>query len=198
MGNLRSVSKACEKVGFSPEVSSDPQQVLDSDALILPGVGAFAECAANLKNRGLYAPLEKVLRKNDRPFLGICLGLQLLFTESEEGGAVPGFNVIEGKVKRFQGDLKIPHMGWNQLQINREQSGGLFEGIPNGSFMYFVHSYYVEPAGPDVVAAETDYGKPFVSSVKKGNIYGIQCHPEKSQQVGLKVLSNFKKICECV
>jgi len=194
MGNLRSVAKACEHVGFSPIVSSDPDQVASSDALILPGVGAFKECVENLNKRGLFRPIQEILQKNDRPFLGICLGLQLLFTESEEGEKVPGFDVITGKVRKFVGDLKIPHMGWNQIQIKNDSA--LFKGIPNESYMYFVHSFYVDPEDKNVIATQTEYGQKFTSSIQKGNIYGIQCHPEKSQEVGLSVLKNFKSICE--
>lgn len=194
MGNLRSVAKACEKVGFEVLVSSDPEQVLSAPALILPGVGAFAECVSNLKKRNLYPVLEEILQKNDRPFLGICLGLQLLFTESEEGGSVSGFGVIPGKVRQFQGDFKVPHMGWNQIQTQNENP--LFKGVTPESSVYFVHSYYVDPEEADVVIAQTEYGKKFVSAIQKGNLYATQFHPEKSQAVGLKILENFKNICE--
>lgn len=194
MGNLRSVSKACEKVGFEALVSSDPEQVDSAQALILPGVGAFGECVANLEKRNLFSLLQKILKKQDRPFLGICLGLQLLFSESEESGSsVRGLGVIEGKVKKFNTRLKVPHMGWNQVEIQKESP--LFDGIPDKSFFYFVHSYYVEPAKRDVSLTETEYGEPFVSSIHQGKLYATQFHPEKSQELGLKVLENFKKVC---
>lgn len=194
MGNLRSVSKACEKVGFQALVTSDPEQISSASALILPGVGAFAECVSNLKKRNLFSLLQKILNKNDRPFLGICLGLQLLFDESEEGGTTAGLGVVPGKVRRFEKGKKVPHMGWNQIQT--VQKSPLLKDIQNGEFVYFVHSYYVDPKEDSVAISKTEYGTSFVSAIQKGNIYATQFHPEKSQQVGLKILSNFKKICE--
>ncbi len=194
MGNLRSVAKACEKVGFEAVVSSDPEQVRSAPALILPGVGAFGESVSNLKKRNLFSLLQEILQKNDRPFLGVCLGLQLLFSESEESKDVSGFGVISGKVRQFKGDFKVPHMGWNQIDI--KNGNKLFEGIDGKSHVYFVHSYYVDPEEADVVIAQTDYGQPFVSAIQKGNIYATQFHPEKSQGIGIKILENFKTICE--
>lgn len=195
MGNLRSVAKACEKVGLAVEVSSEPATVKKGDAIILPGVGAFAKCVENLKKKKLFGVLEEILQKNDRPFLGLCLGLQLLFTESEEGEPAPGFGVIPGRVRRFNGNLKVPHMGWNNLLLNEKMRSPLFSGVPNGSFVYFVHSYYVDPEDKSVAAAETEYGRRFVSAIQKGNIFGTQFHPEKSQALGLRILKNFAAIC---
>ncbi len=194
MGNLRSVAKACEQVGFAPKISSAPKEVQNASVLILPGVGAFAECVSNLKKRKLFSVLQEILQANDRPFLGICLGLQLLFSQSEEGGKVSGLGLISGKVRRFSRTLKVPHMGWNQIQF--EGNNPLFAEVAPQSYLYFVHSYFVDPDEEGVAIARTDYGKPFVSAIQKGNIYATQFHPEKSQEVGLKILKNFKTICE--
>jgi glutamine amidotransferase len=195
MGNLRSVQKGFEKVGYAAVVTSDPKVVLEADKVVLPGVGAFADCMRNLEQGGFIVPLMKVIEEG-RPFLGICLGLQLLFSESEEFGKHRGLNVIPGKVVRFpEGmtgggeDLKIPHMGWNQLAVKRRPPA--FEGIPDGANFYFVHSYYVEPEDKSVVATTTDYGFEFCSSIWKDNIVATQFHPEKSQDKGLAILRNF-------
>ncbi len=195
MGNLRSVQKAFEKVGFEALVTSDPKVVLEAERIVLPGVGAFRDCIRNLEEGGFIDPILRVIREG-RPFLGICLGLQLLFTESEEFGFHRGLNVIPGRVVRFpdgmrEGDeeLKVPHMGWNQIAIERRPAA--LAGIPDGSNFYFVHSYYVKPDDPSVVATTTDYGGGFCSSVWKENIFATQFHPEKSQEKGLAILKNF-------
>ena len=190
-GNLRSVEKAFEKLGYKAMVSSHPEEIVSADKLVLPGVGAFGDCMENLKSYGL---IESVLEfiKSGKPFLGICLGLQLLFSESEEYGPVKGLNVIPGRVVRFPKGLKVPHMGWNTVEV--VSNNPLFDGIDNNSFFYFVHSYYVVPDSKDVISAVTDYGVKFASAIWKENIFATQFHPEKSQKVGLKFLDNFGKL----
>jgi imidazole glycerol phosphate synthase, glutamine amidotransferase subunit len=194
MGNLKSVSKAVEHVGGSCRVTRDPRVVAEADKLILPGVGAFKDCMNNLESYGLVEPIREFIA-SERPFLGICLGMQLLMDESEEGGKHRGLGVIPGKVRRFsfESELKVPHMGWNSLKI--EKSGRLLAGLKEKSFVYFVHSYYVDPEKPKkCVATTTEYGIPFVSSIEQGNIFATQFHPEKSQANGLKILKNFVKL----
>jgi imidazole glycerol-phosphate synthase subunit HisH len=195
MGNLRSVQKGFEKAGFDAIVTSEPKVVLEADRIVLPGVGAFRDCMANLEQGGFIEPLLKVIR-DGRPFLGICLGLQLLFTESEEFGLHQGLGIIPGRVVRFPegmrtGDeeLKVPHMGWNQVAVKR--CPPVLGGIPDGTNFYFVHSYYVQPEDPSVIATTTDYGIEFCSSIWQDNIVATQFHPEKSQEKGLAILKNF-------
>jgi glutamine amidotransferase len=195
MGNLRSVQKGFEKVGYEAVVTSDPKVVLEADRVVLPGVGAFPDCIRNLEQGGFVEPILKVLH-DGRPFLGICLGLQLLFTESEEFGIHKGLDVIPGRVVRFpegmtedEEELKVPHMGWNQVSIKRCPPA--FNGISDGTNFYFVHSYYVEPEDPSVIATTTSYGIEFCSSIWKDNIVATQFHPEKSQEKGLAILQNF-------
>ncbi len=201
MGNLRSVQKAFESKGFEAVVTDDVGAMMDARGLVLPGVGAFGDCHRELKSRGLIDPLLEWI-DSGRPFLGICLGLQLLLSGSDESETTPGFGIIPGRVRRFAaGELKVPHMGWNQVQYTREAEGGepsrvcpIFEGIPDGTYFYFVHSYYVDPEDRSVVAGTTDYGLSFASVVWKGNLFATQFHPEKSQQAGLKVIENFGKL----
>jgi glutamine amidotransferase len=195
MGNLRSVQKGFEKVGFDAVVTADPKVVLEADRVVLPGVGAFPDCMRNLEQGGFVEPLLRVIQ-GGRPFLGICLGLQLLFTESEEFGVHKGLDVISGRVIRFpEGmeengeELKVPHMGWNQLAIRSRPP--VFAGIDEGTNVYFVHSYYVKPADEAVVAATTGYGIEFCAAIWKDNIVATQFHPEKSQEKGLRMLKNF-------
>ncbi|MBJ6801161.1 imidazole glycerol phosphate synthase subunit HisH [Geomonas propionica] len=195
MGNLRSVQKGFEKVGCEAIVTSDPKVLLDAERVVLPGVGAFRDCIRNLEEGGFVEPILKVI-KEGKPFLGICLGLQLLFTESEEFGIHKGLDVIPGKVLRFpEGmeqageELKVPHMGWNQLDIKRPSP--LFNGVDNGSNVYFVHSYYVKPNDESVVAATTNYGIDFCAAIWRDNVVAAQFHPEKSQDKGLAMLKNF-------
>ncbi len=195
MGNLRSVQKAFEKVGFEATVTADPKMVLEAERVVLPGVGAFRDCINNLEQGGFIEPILRVIR-DGRPFLGICLGLQLLFTESEEFGLHKGLDVIPGRVLRFpegmkEGgeELKVPHMGWNQISVKR--CPPTFAGIPDGTNFYFVHSYYVQPEDASVVATTTEYGIQFCSSIWKDNIVATQFHPEKSQEKGLAILKNF-------
>lgn len=195
MGNLRSVQKGFERVGCEALVTADPKVVLEADKIVLPGVGAFPDCMRNLEEGGFIEPLLRVIREG-RPFLGICLGLQLLFTESEEFGVHQGLNVIPGRVVRFpegmaeNGEaLKVPHMGWNQLAVKRRPAA--FDGIEEGANFYFVHSFYVAPEDAGVVATTTTYGIEFCSSIWKDNIVATQFHPEKSQEKGLRILKNF-------
>jgi len=191
MGNLKSVSKAFLKLGEDVKVSSLPEDVDNADAIVLPGVGAFGDCMRNLSLKGLIEPVIRAIEKG-KPYLGICLGLQILFNESEEFGLTKGLGIIPGRVKRFSfqnRELKIPHMGWNTIKIIRPSP--LFKEIPDESYFYFVHSYYVVPEDISVVASETEYGERFVSSIWKDNIMATQFHPEKSQSLGLKVLKGF-------
>ncbi len=190
MGNLRSVSKAFESVGHQAVVTRDPRAIANASHVVLPGVGAFGDCMANLERYELIPPIQSAIQSG-KPFLGICLGLQLLFTESEEFGIHKGLGLIPGRVKKFSLDpsLKVPHMGWNEIQV--VQPAPPLAGIAPGSYCYFVHSYYVEPADPTVIATMTEYGKPFASAVWKDNVVACQFHPEKSQTVGLQVIKNF-------
>ena len=195
MGNLRSVQKGFEKVGYEAVVTADPKVVLESERIVLPGVGAFRDCIRNLEAGGFVEPILRVI-KEGRPFLGICLGLQLLFTESEEFGLHKGLDVIPGRVVRFPegmkeaGEaLKVPHMGWNQISFKRRPAA--FAGLEEGTNVYFVHSYYVKPDDENVVATTTTYGFEFCSSVWKDNIVATQFHPEKSQDKGLTILKQF-------
>ena len=196
MGNLRSVQKAFEL--FCPEVriSASFKDVLASDKVILPGVGAFSKAMEELRKRDLVKPIIEVIKKG-RPFLGICLGLQLLFAESEEGGRIKGLSVFKGRVTRFKdlNGLKIPHMGWNEIRATSdERRTTILDGVKDGSYMYFVHSYYVEPDDREIVLCETDYGQTFTSGIQKDNIYAFQFHPEKSQRIGLKIIKNFTSL----
>jgi len=193
MGNLESVSKALKHLGFDVVVTSNVADIKAADGVVLPGVGAFPDCMANLEKLGLTNVVKDAAI--NKPFLGICLGLQLLFEESEEFGKHKGLSVFKGRVKKFQDNmvvdgekLKIPHMGWNSIKIKKTTP--FLDGIKDDSYFYFVHSYYVE-TGEDLVATETSYGINFVSSVAKGRLFACQFHPEKSQRLGLKLLENF-------
>jgi imidazole glycerol-phosphate synthase subunit HisH len=190
MGNLRSVQKAFEKLGAEAVICTRPAELAGAEKLILPGVGAFRDAIHELRRTGLDTPVREHIASG-RPFLGICLGLQLLFDVSYEDGQWEGLGVLPGKIVRFQDqpDLKIPHMGWNTLDIARPHR--LFEGIANGSSVYFVHSYYVVPSDDSVVAARSEHGGPFVAAVARENLFATQFHPEKSQTVGLRLLKNF-------
>ena len=190
MGNLRSVQKALEKQGAEAVICSDPAELRAADKLILPGVGAFRDAIAALHKRDLVAPIMEHVAQ-DKPLLGICLGLQLLFDTSYEDGIFQGLGIIPGEVVKFkdQPELKIPHMGWNELKIKRDVS--LMQGIPESSHVYFVHSYYVVPRDPNVVVATSMHGEEFTAIIQRGNLYATQFHPEKSQQIGLQLLKNF-------
>ena len=191
MGNLGSVAKALAKVGCEARITDDAEVVADARAVVLPGVGAFDDCVKNLTDRGLDVAVKAAIEQG-KPFLGICLGLQMLFEASEEGGKHPGLGIIPGKVVRFRHDLKIPQIGWNQISI-RAQAPHL-SGVPDGSWVYFVHSYHVVPEDESIIATTTDYGYEFVSAVWKDNIFATQFHPEKSQAVGLKILESFASL----
>jgi glutamine amidotransferase len=193
MGNLRSVQKGFEKVGHQALVTSDPAEVAAADKVVLPGVGAFEDAMAELRSRGLLEPVLEAI-DSGKPFLGICLGLQVLFERSYEHGVHEGFGVLRGEVVRFElpPEYSVPHMGWNQLTIPRRPP--ILEGIEEGTYFYFVHSYYVAPRDPGVIAAETDYGGEFCSMIWRDNLYATQFHPEKSQSEGLKILKNFAEL----
>ncbi len=213
MGNLRSVEKAFEKVGFDTVVTDKPEIIENADKIVLPGVGAFKDAKDGLQDRGLIEPIKNHIKQN-KLFLGICLGLHLLFTRSHEDGVHEGLDIVPGEVVRFDADrlnmdsaggkrpdvlpvvnsqkLKIPHMGWNTIQEKKEVP--VLKGLPVDPYMYFVHSYFVVPDRDEVVAAETEYGVPFVSMISVDNIFAMQFHPEKSQQYGLAILKNFGEL----
>ncbi len=192
MGNLRSVTKALEKVGAKAAVTRDPKVIREASHIVLPGVGAFKDCMRNLSDYGLVEPILRAIEAG-KPFLGICLGLQLLFDESAEFGRHKGLGVIKGKVVRFpEGELKVPHMGWNNVSFKK--GSALLKGLPDEPFFYFVHSYYAVPVDKDVDLTTTGYGVEFTSSIEKDNVMACQFHPEKSQRAGLKVLKNFSEL----
>ena len=192
MGNLRSVEKAIARAGVATVVTSDPAKILGARGVVLPGVGAFGACMENLESRGLAATMREAV-SSGKPFLGICLGLQLLFEESEEFGPIRGLGILPGKVVRFGGPsfegLKIPQMGWNRLRIRRRVAE--LEGIGDDPYVYFVHSYYVAPADPGLTVAATEYGVEFAAAIAWRNVFACQFHPEKSQAIGLRILENF-------
>lgn len=193
MGNLRSVQKAFEKVGASATITSDPADIERAEKVVLPGVGAFADAIAELRRREMVEPIKSAIAA-DKPFLGICLGLQLLFDRGYEDGQHEGLGVIPGEVKRFDipRDFKVPHMGWNQCRMVRRPP--IFEGVADNAHFYFVHSYYAAPADTSVTAIEADYSSPFCAAIWRGNLFATQFHPEKSQQDGLRVLKNFASL----
>jgi glutamine amidotransferase len=189
VGNLRSIRKGLEKSGAAVEITHSPEKLRRSDAIVLPGVGAFAPAVKNM------APIADVVAeamKNEKPILGVCLGLQLLFTRSSEGGSVNGLDFISGDIVKLPENVKIPQMGWNTLNI--VQSHPLLEGVKDGSYVYFVHSYYPQPTDPKVIVATTEYGIRFPSMVAKKNLFATQFHPEKSSKTGLTILKNFVRI----
>ena len=186
-GNLRSVAKAVEKLGYSPEVTGDPQKVRNARAVILPGVGASDSAMTALEERGLVEPLRAVIR-DGVPFFGVCLGLQLLLESSEEG-SMPCLSVVPGRVKRFPNSVKTPHMGWNEVNFERDHP--VLEGVESGSYFYFVHSYYADPEDQSLVLGTTDYASQFCSVIARDNLVATQFHPEKSGAVGLRLYENF-------
>jgi len=187
-GNLGSVEKAFGRVGMEAVVTQDPKVVADAEAVVLPGDGAFHDAMGNLQTLGLIAPLRACF-ESERPFLGICLGYQLLFTESEEFGQGKGLDVIGGAVRRFPAGLKVPHMGWNQVEHRGDLR--LFEGIPSGADFYFVHSYYPETTDASLRVATCTYGITFPAAIGRGPLFATQFHPEKSQRWGIRLLENF-------
>jgi imidazole glycerol-phosphate synthase subunit HisH len=194
VGNLRSVSKALERVGAEVRVTSSTTEIDRADAVLLPGVGAFAHCMDNLRAAGLESSV-RAAASSEKPFLGVCVGMQILFEESDEFGRVEGLGILKGRVRRFEPadpSLKVPHMGWNGLDIRRRPPH--LEGIDDGARVYFVHSYYVETSDTSIVATTTSYGVDFVSSAWRDNIFATQFHPEKSQATGLHILRNFVRL----
>jgi len=202
MGNLRSVQKGFERMGHEVVVTSDAKTILRASKVVLPGVGAFPDCMRNLREYGLLDVVHKSIGSG-KPFLGICLGLQLLFSESEEFGISKGLDIIKGRVIRFKGPafdasnpqfgaLKVPHMGWNSISIKRRAPA--LQDVPDSSAVYFVHSFHVVPEDEDVIATTTSYGIEFVSSIWKDNIFAVQFHPEKSQTLGLSILKRFGEL----
>lgn len=188
MGNLRSVQKGLEGVGFEAQITSDPEIIQKAKGIVLPGVGAFAECMLNLERSGLKNEVIRCIERG-KPFLGICLGYQLLFSFSEEDGIHQGLGIIDGKVVRLPEQVKVPHMGWNQVIIKKETP--VLDSIPDNSYFYFVHSYYPVPENSGVIATITQYGLDFASSIAYNNVVATQFHPEKSGPLGLKILKNF-------
>jgi glutamine amidotransferase len=190
MGNLRSVQKGLERVGFDAVVTRDVGQMQAARGVVLPGVGAFSACMDNLGKFGLVEPIREIVRQK-KPFLGICLGFQLLFSESEEFGKQKGLDLFPGNVVGFRADenLKVPHMGWNRIE--KKKDSPFLEGIFSGDYVYFVHSFYVVPDDSSLIATTTDYGSSFVSSIVTERLFACQFHPEKSQELGLRILANF-------
>jgi glutamine amidotransferase len=194
MGNLRSVQKGFEQVGHQAMITSDPAELLRAERAVLPGVGAFGDAMVELKRRNLIEAIREFI-DSDRPLLGVCLGMQILFERGYESGAHKGLGILSGEVVRFDlpSEYKVPHMGWNQLAIRRKSP--LFEEIGDGAHVYFVHSYYVVPSDKTVISAETDYGGKFTSAIRRDRLYATQFHPEKSQALGLRMLKNFAERC---
>ncbi len=192
-GNLRSVVNAIHKLGYRPKVTSSPEDVLRARAVILPGVGAAGDTMASLKALALADPIRQVIAAG-KPFLGICIGLQILFASTEEGGRQECLGIIPGVVRRLPQGLKVPHMGWNQ--VHQMIAHPIFSGIPDGANFYFVHSYYAEPQDRSLVAGETEYGIQICSVVARDNLVATQFHPEKSGELGLKIYDNFIKMAE--
>jgi glutamine amidotransferase len=195
MGNLRSVQKGFERVGFQAEVTREVSKIASARGVVLPGVGAFQACMANLRRFELIEPIRRVVREQ-KPFLGICLGFQLLFAESEEFGLQKGLDLFSGRVVGFHAGngLKVPHMGWNRIE--KKQDTPFLDGLSNGDYVYFVHSFYVVPADSSLVATTTEYGNSFVSSIATERLFACQFHPEKSQELGLRILANFGRFVE--
>lgn len=195
MGNLRSVQKGCQKMGYAAEITHDAARIEAAEGVILPGVGAFGACMNGLAECQLIESVHRVA-ESGTPLMGICVGMQILFSESSEFGRVPGLDIIKGRVERFDPSTlsggKIPHMGWNQLHIKKIVPH--LADIPDGASVYFVHSYYPIPDDPAMTATTTEYGIPFASSVCAGNIFATQFHPEKSQAIGLRILANFGRL----
>lgn len=195
MGNIHSVQKALECMGAKTVVTNNPGNIKACEKAVLPGVGAFDDAMLELKKQGLISAINKHI-ESKKVFLGICLGMQLLFEESQEANKMKGLGILKGGVRKFKAakSLKVPHMGWNQLRI-ANQPCPLFKNVPHNSYVYFCHSYYPQPENKRAVAATCDYGGEFTCAIWQDNIYGVQFHPEKSQGVGLKMLKNFVELC---
>lgn len=196
MGNLYSISKALERLGYPYEFVSDAQKLSAYDGLLLPGVGAYGDAMRNIRELSLDEALRKYA-ESGKPILGICLGMQLLFSKSEEHGLHDGLDLLPGEVVRFQGDYKIPHMGWNRLLLKKDEHP-LLSGVENGDYVYFVHSFHVRVANNEELLATTDYYQDVTAIVARGNVYGMQFHPEKSGDAGMRLLDNFARQCEGV
>ena len=192
-GNIRSVEKALIALGEQPVVTRDKETILSADKMILPGVGAFGDAMERLRQYGLVEVIREAVKKGT-PLLGICLGLQLLFERSDEAPGVEGLGILKGEILRIpdKEGLKVPHIGWNSLHLQNE--GRLFRDLPEGSYVYFVHSYYLKAENPQIVKATTEYGVTIDASVEQGNVFACQFHPEKSSRVGLRILENFAKL----
>ena len=192
-GNLRSVERALAHVGGAPRLTSDPDAVRRADVVVVPGQGAFADCMAEMKRRGLDDAVREAVRSG-KPYLGICLGLQILFDESEEHGPVAGLGILRGRVVKFRGGdgLKVPHMGWNEIQARRGEP--LLHGMPERAHFYFIHSYCAQPDDVSLTSLTCDYGGRFCAAVRRDNLFACQFHPEKSQAVGLRLLANFLEL----
>ena len=193
IGNIHSVHKAFKHIGADVIVTSRRADIARGDGVVLPGVGAFGDAMANLRRLKLLDPIRRII-EDGVPFLGICVGMQVLFDASEEMGLHQGLGVLPGSVERFGGGLKVPRIGWNQIRPQGDHP--LLAGIPDGAYVYFAHSYRVVPADPDIVTATTDYGGTYPAAVASGSVCGIQFHPEKSQHVGLRILSNFAAMAQ--
>jgi len=195
MGNIHSVNKALQLLGAQTKITNNPKEILGADKAVLPGVGAFDDAVLELEKQGLIKGINEFV-KSGKPLLGICLGMQLFFEESDEAKNKKGLGLLKGSVKRFthKDNQKVPHMGWNQIKVINKACS-LFKGIDDGSFVYFCHSYYPEPGESSYTAVSCDYGGDFAAAVYKDNLYGVQFHPEKSQRTGLDILENFVKLC---
>jgi glutamine amidotransferase len=192
MGNIKSVENAFKRIGADVKVTDDPEIIGKAKAVVLPGVGAFRDAIGNLKRLGLYECITDTIAR-DKPFLSICIGLQVLFEYSMEGAKSPGLGIFKGSVEKIPEGVKIPHMGWNKVRIIKKESR-LFKGIESGESFYFVHSYHAICTDKEIISSTTDYGIDIVSSIEKGNTYALQFHPEKSSAFGLKILKNFMEI----
>jgi imidazole glycerol-phosphate synthase subunit HisH len=191
-GNLRSVAKALETIGTSPVLTDDPAVFAEADGLVVPGQGSAVDAMRNLQRLGLAEPLRQYVASG-RPFLGVCLGEQIIFESSEEGPGVECLGLIPGTVRRLPGGQKVPHIGWNTVRFRAHHP--LLEGVPDDSYFYFVHSYFVDPTDPSTIVGETDYGVTFASIVARGNVFATQFHPEKSAGIGLRIYRNFARLC---
>ena len=190
-GNLRSVANAITKLGYQPRITNRQNEVMNAQAVILPGVGAAADTMESLNRLGLVGTIGQLIAEG-RPFFGVCIGLQVLFSDTEEGGGHECLGIIPGRVRRLPSELKVPHMGWNQ--VKQRLAHPIFDGIPDEANFYFVHSYYAEPADKSLVAGETEYGIPICSVIAQGNLVATQFHPEKSGELGLRMYDNFLKL----